>query len=76
MFINSENSKTSSLHRLLLNLIDKKTCEELKKVCCLIKSLHLLYVEKHKKLKLKYQLQGRMINLNYQMDHILYQIFN
>ena len=37
-------------------------------------------MDKHKKnhtaiIRLKYQLQHGMINLNYLMDHILYQIF-
>ena len=40
---------------------------------------YLLYMEKQKAhtitMNLKYQLQHGMINLNYQVDHILYQIF-
>ena len=30
----------------------------------------------YKTVKLKYQLQGGMMNLNYQVDHILSQIFD
>ena len=44
-FMNSENSKTSDHHRLLLNLLDKIN---LKKYC-FIKPLHLIYMEKYKK---------------------------
>ena len=64
IFMSSENSKTSKRHVLILNLIDK---------------IDLRRGEKHKNhvtiINLKYLLQHRMMNLNYQMDHILYQLF-
>ena len=41
IFENSENSKTSDSHRLLLNLSDKINVKK-----SVIKSLHLLYMEK------------------------------
>ena len=42
--MNSENSKTSDLHRLLLNLLDKID---------LNRREHILYMEKYKKVKQK-----------------------
>ena len=81
VFMNSENSKTSDRHRLLLNLSDKINFK---------RSVNVLYIKKKKKKKentwknikshtkiinLKYQLQHRMKNLNYLLNHILYQIF-
>ena len=45
--INSKNSVTSDLHRLLLNLTDTIN---LTRISCLIKPYNLLYVEKYKKL--------------------------
>ena len=81
VFMNSENSKTSDRHRLLLNLSDKINFK---------RSVNVLSIKKKKKKKentwknikshtkiinLKYQLQHRMKNLNYLLNHILYQIF-
>ena len=82
VFMNSENSKTSDRHRLLLNLSDKINFK---------RSVNVLSIKKKKKKKkentwknikshtkiinLKYQLQHRMKNLNYLFNHILYQIF-
>ena len=76
IFINSENSKTSERHVLILNLTDKLDLR-IGKEMLLYQNLALLHLEKYKKLttNLKYQLQHGMINLNYQMGHILYQIF-
>ena len=79
IFMNAKNSKMSDLHRLILNLSDKKnlmrsdkyaasmkkSCENLK---AMKKNLETMY--------LKYQLLRGMINLNYLIDHILYKIFN
>ena len=77
--MNSRNSKTSDPHRLLLNLTDRTdlrgkdkpialsnlsihyTCKNIKKSC--------------KNNRFKYELQHGTKNLNYLMDHILYQIF-
>ena len=50
IFINSENSKTSEYHVLLLKLVDKLNLRGDKKKSCFIKSQYLLYMEKHKKL--------------------------
>ena len=58
-FMNSENSKTSDPHRLLLNLSVKSHT----------KKSHT------KIINLKYQPRHGMKSLNYLMDHILYQIF-
>ena len=80
VFMNSENSKTSDRHRLLLNLSDKINFK---------RSVNVLSIKKKKKkentwknikshtkiINLKYQLQHRMKNLNYLLNHILYQIF-
>ena len=81
VFMNSENSKTSDRHRLLLHLSDKINFK---------RSVNVLSIKKKKKKKentwknikshtkiinLKYQLQHRMKNLNYLLNHILYQIF-
>ena len=63
IFMNSENSKTSDLHRLLLNLTDKIVLRR--------KGKHIALT----KINLEYQLQHGMKTLNYLIDHILYQIF-
>ena len=47
IFMNSENSKTSKPHVLILKLTNKLDLRIGEKV---IKSWHLLHVEKHKKL--------------------------
>ena len=65
--MNSESSKTSFPLRLLINLSDKQDLKRSDK-----------YVARKivkKTINLKYQLQPEMKNLNYHMDHILYQIF-
>ena len=49
IFVNSENSKTVYSYIALLNLADNYIYKEVKKYC-FIKSLHLLYLRKHKKL--------------------------
>ena len=50
IFMNSENSKTSKPHALILKLINKSYLRINGKIICLIKSLHLLLEEKYKKL--------------------------
>ena len=58
IFMNSENSRTSEYHVLVLKLTDKLDLRRGQKIrskkrskkCCFIKSYHLLYMEKHKKL--------------------------
>ena len=77
--MNSKNSKTSDPHRLLHYITDKKNLKRTGKYIAL--SYHALYMGKYKKdilrtTNLRYQPQYGMKNLNYLMDHILYQIFN
>ena len=71
--MNSENSKTFDYHRLLLDLSDKIDFRRKDKYI----AISNLDMEKYKKviiiMNLKYQLQHRMKNLNYLMDHILYK---
>ena len=79
-FMNYENSKTSDRHRLLLNHSDKINFKRSDKYVAL-SNLSIYYTWKNMKshtktINLKYQLQHEMKNLNYLMDHILYQIFN
>ena len=77
--MNSKKSKTSDLRRLLLNLIDKIDLRREDKYIAL-SNLSIYYTWKnitksYKIINLKYQLQHRMKNSNYLIDHILYQIF-
>ena len=77
--MNSENSKTSELHVLILKLTDKLDLRR-DENCIALSNLSIYYTRKnikssYKKIDLKYQLQHGTINLNYQMDHILYHIF-
>ena len=79
VFLNSENSKTFHPHRLILNLTDKIDLRRGEKYIAL-SNLSIYYTRINKKnhtttINLKYQLQHGMINLNYLMDHIQYQIF-
>ena len=82
LFMNSENSKTSEPHRPLLNLTYKIDLRRKDKHIALSNLVrYLLYLEKYKRIlklrtiNLKFRLQHRMKNLNYLMDHILYQRF-
>ena len=74
IFMNSENSKTSEPHVLILKLTYKLRIGE--KIIALS---NLSIYQKQKAhtiiINLKYLHQHGMINLNYQMDRILYQIF-
>ena len=76
-FMNFENSKTSEPHVLILKLTDKLDIRSGEKNVAL-SSLSIYYTWKNIKIlynnKFK-MLQHGMINLNYQMGHILYQIF-
>ena len=75
--MNSKNSKTSDPHRLLLNLADKMILKRSDKYVAL-SSLKIYYTWKNIKKSYKndkYLLQHGMKNLNYLMDHTLYQIF-
>ena len=79
IFMNSENSKTSETHRLLLNLVDKINLKQINKYVTLSNlSMYSTWrnIKNHRKtMNLKYQLQHGVNNLIYLMDHILYQIF-
>ena len=76
IFMNLENSRTPKPHILLLKLIDKLDLRIGKKGIAL-SNLSIYYTWKNIKSsynnnKFRYNLQHGMINLNYQMDHILY----
>ena len=60
IFINSDNVRTLKPHILALKLVNK---------------LDLRFGEKVIALSIKYLLEHRMMNLNYLMDLILYQIY-
>ena len=75
--MNSEKTKTSDPHRLLLNLADKINLKRSDKYVAL-SNLSIYYTRKNIKshtkiINLKYQVRHRMRSLNYLMD--LYQIF-
>ena len=75
--MNSKNSKTSDPHRLLLNLADKMILKRSDKYVAL-SNLKIYYTWKNIKKSYKndkYLFQHGMKNLNYLMDHTLYQIF-
>ena len=79
IFMNSENSKTPKPHVLILKLTNKLDLRIGKKVIAL-SNLSIYYTWKNIKSsynsnKFKISAQHGMINLNYLMDHILYQIF-
>ena len=79
IFMNSEDSKTSDPQTLLLNLTNKTGLRRKYKYIAL-SILSIYYTWKNIKKsyennKFNIQLQHGMKNLNYLMDHILYQIF-
>ena len=47
--MNSENSKTSDPHRLLLNLSDRINLKKSDKYVFFMKSVYLIHIEKYKK---------------------------
>ena len=76
VFISSENSKTPKPHGLVLKLTNKLDLRIGEKIIAL-SNLSIYYTWKTKKahtiiINLKYPHQHGMINLNYQMNHILY----
>ena len=77
--MNSENSKTSEPHVLILKLTDKLDLRRCERSIALSNLSSITYGKTQKThtitINLKYQFQHGMINLNYQMDHILYVIF-
>ena len=77
--MNSKNSKTSDPHRLLLNLTDKINLKTSEKYVGL-SNLSIYYTLKnikksYKNNRFKISTPTGMKNLNYLMDHVLYQIF-
>ena len=78
IFMNSENSRTSEYHVLLLKLADKLDLSTGQESVAL-SNLSIYYTRRNIKnsckTNLKYLLQHGVMNLNYQMDHIQYQIF-
>ena len=73
IFMNSENSKTSVHHRLLINLSDIINLKRSDKYVALSNrsTFHTCknIKKSYKKHKFKHQLQNGMKNLNYLMDH-------
>ena len=79
IFMNSEKSKTSKPHVLILQHTDKLDLRRSEKNIPLL-NLSIHYTWKNKKvntitINLNYQLHHGMMNLNYLMNHILYEIF-
>ena len=79
IFMNSENRRTSEYHVLELKLADKVDLRMGQKSVAL-SNLSIYYTSRNIKNsynnnKFKYLLQHGVMNLNYQIDHIQYQIF-
>ena len=77
--MNSENSKISKPHVVIIKLTNKVDLRIGEKIIAL-SNLSIYYTRKniknsYKTTILKYLHQHGMINLNYQMDRILYQTF-
>ena len=74
IFVNSENSKTSGPHRLLLNLSDKLSLKRSDKYIAL-SNLSIYYTWKNIKKSdknNKFKTSAPVKSLNYLMDYILY----
>ena len=79
IFMISKNSKAFDRHIILLNLTDKIKLKRSDKYVAL-SNFSMYYTWKNTKsligiINLKYQLQHGMNNLNYLIDHALYQFF-
>ena len=81
--MNSENNKISDLHTLYTYRQNKRyvalsnfSFNYVWKNFKLCKKLYKTYKKLCKNFRFKYQLQRLIMNLNYLMDYILYQIFN
>ena len=76
--MNSENSKTSDSHRILLNLSDKINLKRSDKYVAL-SNLSIYYTWKNIKKSYKKQqienISSNVKNLNYLLEHIQHQIF-
>ena len=79
IFMKSKNSTACNPYRVLLNLSDKINLKGVIYVLLyqiLISTIHEKILKSQTNtINLKYQRQRGMINLNYLMDHFLYQIF-
>ena len=71
IFTNSENSEASEPHVLILRLTDKLLPYQISASITHEKTWKARTIT----INIKYQHQHGMINLNYLMTHILYQIF-
>ena len=71
--MNSENNKTSNPHRLLLNLTDKMNLKRNSEFVDLL-NLSIYYTCMKNHTQTNNLCQHGMINLNYWVNHILYQI--
>ena len=74
IFMNTENSRTSEYHVLLLKLVDNLDLRSVQENVAL-SNLSIYYTWRSIKsytriINLKYLLQHGVMNLNYQMDHI------
>ena len=79
IFMNSENSKTSKPHALILKFTNKSDLRIAENIIAQ-SNLNIYYKWKNIKSsynnnKFKISTQHGMINFNYQMDHILCQTF-
>ena len=79
--MNSENSRTSEYHVLVLKLTDKLDLRRRGQKSVALSNISIYYTWRNikgsynnNKFKI-YLLQHGVMNLNYQMDHIQYQIF-
>ena len=79
IFMNSENSKTSEYHVLVLELTDKLDLRRGQKTVALSNLIFIIRGETKIAhtiiINLKYLPQRGAKNLSYKMDHIQYQIF-
>ena len=75
IFMNSENSRTSDFHKLLLDLSQKELINMLLYEALAFTIHRKIYNSCTKIINLKSQLRHGIKSLNYLMDHILYDIF-
>ena len=70
IFINSGNSKTSDLHRILLNLSGEINLKRSDKKCRSIKSYHVLWENRRKSYKNnKFKISGSKRNEKFELPH-------
>ena len=70
IFINSGNSKTSDLHRILLNLSGEINLKRIDKKCPSIKSYHILWENRRKSYKNnKFKISGSKRNEKFELPH-------